>query len=40
VEEDNGITWTEIVLDSPSYGEGTLVAEIDGYPDLAVSPRR
>uniref|UniRef100_A0A2N9HNP8 HAT C-terminal dimerisation domain-containing protein n=1 Tax=Fagus sylvatica TaxID=28930 RepID=A0A2N9HNP8_FAGSY len=38
VEEDNGITWTEIVLDSPSYGEGTLVAKIDGYPDLVTGP--
>lgn len=36
VEEDDGVSWTEVVLDGPFNGEGTLVTEIDGNGDAAV----
>lgn len=36
VEEDNGVSWTEVVLDCPFNGEGALVAEVDGNGDAAV----
>lgn len=38
VEEDHGVSGTEIVLHCPSDGEGTLVAQVDSDRDLPVGP--
>lgn len=35
VEEDDGVSGTEIVVDRPTDGVGTLVGEVDGDADLA-----
>lgn len=37
MEENNGITGTEIVMDGPFDSEGGFVGEIDGDADLALS---
>lgn len=36
VEEDHGVTGTQILMNGPLDSEGTLVAEIDGDADLAL----
>lgn len=36
MQEDDGIAWTEVILNSPFNGKGALVAEIDGDRDFAV----
>nr|GMC89893.1 hypothetical protein CR513_39626 [Ipomoea batatas] len=38
VEEDYGVAWTEIILDSPLHGVSALIAEIDCDGDLPVGP--
>lgn len=35
VDEDDGVSGAEVVVDGPADGEGGLVGEVDGDPDLA-----